>query len=999
MMRFGLILNRFFFLFLLILLWGSYAFTWAGSCTVDATQTYQYIRCVGASSAWSSVGNFGQALFAVDNINGHLGLSSLRTRIDPTAINGNTGAWNTELNNIIAAHAANPNVLFWSTEWSPPAEYKGNDNVDGGSASSTFLGSVSGAPNSADTGYAQYLTQYVQYCKSYTGVNLYSLSPQNEANFNPNYEACTWVAGQFAVFVPVLYNDFQSAGLSTKIMIPEPDNEYGMNLASTTMDNANTASMVGILCTHLYGENPLPLSSFGFTNVTNQEWWETEISGCPGSDANCNTDMNGGLEVASWAYMSFVNGDMNAFHYWWLQDLIVNNALDDKAYALGNFSKFIRPGYYRMGATDIPTAGVSVCAFKDTNNASPQTFVIVAINGNNAVVNQVFNLNGLTVSSITPWLTDASNGLVQQPSVAVSGNSFTYSMPVSSIVSFVGVNVSGPTPTPTITPTPVVATTWRINAGGPNYTDTSGNLWVADTNYTNGAAITMGGTISKTSNSTLYDTQRYGSSFSYTFHVPPGTYQVTLRFSETYSGDFSVGARVFNVAINGTTVLNNLDVYAQVGANTADNQILNNISPSGGVITIQFTGTNSPDTNAMVNAIQIIPQPPTPTPTATSTITLTPTRTPTATWTSTFTSSPTATATRTSTTTATPTFTRTPTAILTPTFTATSTPTLTITQTPTPSFTSTSTQTKTPTPTFTVTSTFTLTPTPTTTSTPTLTITQTSTPSFTSTATQTKTPTPTFTVTSTFTLTPTPTTTSTPTPVATSTALPVLNLSTQVSNSLTYPGGFETFILTLTVSGSAPNQVSLTDTIPSQTGFVQFGSGLASKGQLNGTQVKWNLGNLPTGTYTLAFTVQVNTTVPNGTSLINRSQITLPADVGGIFASSITVISNQLTPTPTSTPAFSGTISLPYPNPSGPGQVVHIQIQVHQPSTVDYRVFTTAFRMIFQASQNVNGLGILNWDLRDENGDPMPNGLYYLQVIVRNDAGTIQKIEKIIILN
>ena len=50
------------------------------------------------------------------------------------------------------------------------------------------------------------------------------------------------------------------------------------------------------------------------------------------------------------------------------------------------------------------------------------------------------------------------------------------------------------------------------------------------------------------------------------FTVPAGSYQVTLKFAETYftSGAAS-GQRVFNVAINGTTVLTNFDIKAAAG--------------------------------------------------------------------------------------------------------------------------------------------------------------------------------------------------------------------------------------------------------------------------------------------------------------------------------------------------------------------------------------------------------------------------------------------------
>ena len=547
--------------------------------------------------------------------------------------------------------------MLWATEWSPPAQYKANNNVNGGASNDTFLGASSGSPNSADTGLASYQVSFIQYAQSH-GAPLYALSIQNEPNFNPTYEACLWSAGQFAVYTQAFHSALQSAGLSTKIMLPEPDNTGGMNLASTAMDDSTIAPMIGIIGTHLYGSpNPAPLSSYGFTHVTNQEWWETEMSGN-------STDIPGALQEAGWIQNSLVNSNMNAFHYWWLTDLISNNAFTIKAYVLGNYSKFIRPGYYRMGATAAPTSGVTVSAFKNTNTSSPQTIVFVAINNNGSTTSQTFSLNGVNVTSVTPWVTDGSNNLVQKSAVAVSGNSFTYNLTGSSVTSFVAVNNGGssvPTATPTRTPTPIVSSTWRVNAGGPSYTDTLGNVWAADENYNGGSTVASGGTITGTNDSTLYDTQRYGT-FSYSFAVPAGSYQVTLKFAETYSGDFSTGTRVFNVSINGASVLSNQDIFAQAGSNAADDKTFSNISPSGGMITITFTGGTSSDANAVVEALQVLPMPSvtatfTPTPTRTSTASSTPTKTNTSvppTATATFTNTSTFTFTPTSTSTSTP---------------------------------------------------------------------------------------------------------------------------------------------------------------------------------------------------------------------------------------------------------------------------------------------------------------------------------------------------------
>jgi hypothetical protein len=52
----------------------------------------------------------------------------------------------------------------------------------------------------------------------------------------------------------------------------------------------------------------------------------------------------------------------------------------------------------------------------------------------------------------------------------------------------------------------------------------------------------------------------------WTFPVVPGEYRVNLYFSELYQGAFAVGARQFDVAIEGNLVLDNFDVFAQVGS-------------------------------------------------------------------------------------------------------------------------------------------------------------------------------------------------------------------------------------------------------------------------------------------------------------------------------------------------------------------------------------------------------------------------------------------------
>jgi len=173
---------------------------------------------------------------------------------------------------------------------------------------------------------------------------------------------------------------------------------------------------------------------------------------------------------------------------------------------------------------------------------------------------------------------------------------------------------------PTPTPIPGVSTTvWRVHAGGGAYTDSSGNVWAADTQFSGGYSYpnTIVSSVAGTSDPALYQTERYAdlyasNSFSYAFPVPSGNYQVTLKFVET---DFAgTGQRIFNVAVNGNQVLSNFDIDADAGGGgKADDKVFNNVSPSGGQILVQFNpgSADSPK----VNALQIIPQTLVPTPT------------------------------------------------------------------------------------------------------------------------------------------------------------------------------------------------------------------------------------------------------------------------------------------------------------------------------------------------------------------------------------------------
>jgi hypothetical protein len=112
----------------------------------------------------------------------------------------------------------------------------------------------------------------------------------------------------------------------------------------------------------------------------------------------------------------------------------------------------------------------------------------------------------------------------------------------------------------------------RVKCGGAAYTDSKGQAWSADKDSNGGLVSSVSGPVAGTTDPALFQDGRMpgdGGPLVYTFPVANGSYHANLYFAELYSGDAFVGGRVFNVKVEGTTVLQNFDIFATAGANKA----------------------------------------------------------------------------------------------------------------------------------------------------------------------------------------------------------------------------------------------------------------------------------------------------------------------------------------------------------------------------------------------------------------------------------------------
>ena len=106
-----------------------------------------------------------------------------------------------------------------------------------------------------------------------------------------------------------------------------------------------------------------------------------------------------------------------------------------RAYVLGNWSRFVRPGFVRVAATPESQQYLYLSAFHDPASGR---VVVVAVNQKYNDLQQEFTIAGGTVTELTPWLTAEGTNLQAQGAVSVVDGKFTAVLPARSVTTFVG---------------------------------------------------------------------------------------------------------------------------------------------------------------------------------------------------------------------------------------------------------------------------------------------------------------------------------------------------------------------------------------------------------------------------------------------------------------------------------------------------------------------------------------------------------------------------------
>ena len=395
-----------------------------GDITINPATKFQTMDGFGIADVWQSKNNSTQTLLTLlfDPTNG-IGLTLLRIGIDGTSgspkIMGD------------AAFVDGPAIVkfggkVWAAPWSPPASFKDNNNVNNGGHLLT---------NQYDA-WATVLAAFPAYYKQQSGVDLYALSPQNEPDFTASYQSCIFDKTQMNNFIKVLGPKLEGLNPPVHVLAAEPDvwnNLWnGDSYGTAIINDATVSPLVTVIATHDYGSNVNGTTRPAPPAGLKQRLWETEITYTSGAA------IGAGLDIARGIYSAVTTGGVNGWLYWWTQAFLDGGSATNppkRVYAMGNFSKFVRPGYVRVGVTGAPTT-VQIVAF---SNPADGTLSIIALNSGTTAQQVSFFVAGAGwPAMVTPYVTSASSNLAAGTVAPVTGARFSGSLAAQSVTTFVG---------------------------------------------------------------------------------------------------------------------------------------------------------------------------------------------------------------------------------------------------------------------------------------------------------------------------------------------------------------------------------------------------------------------------------------------------------------------------------------------------------------------------------------------------------------------------------
>jgi O-glycosyl hydrolase len=239
------------------------------------------------------------------------------------------------------------------------------------------------------------------------------------------------------------------------IMMPEFEN-FNINfneMIKPSLDNPESEKTITHIALHQYNgisDSSSRAGSREFPGITasGKHFWQTEVSGS-GSALPSGPGINNALFYARMIHWDMTLAQTNAFLYWWLWTnnpngdfpgaliKVDNNKIitSQRLYAMGQYSRFIRPGWQRIDCDVSPREGIYSSAYK---NPSTKEITIVIINETITNFSVILDLDGAEYDQLEIWRTSEKEKLKNIGKQKVSHNNAEIILAPMSITTFYG---------------------------------------------------------------------------------------------------------------------------------------------------------------------------------------------------------------------------------------------------------------------------------------------------------------------------------------------------------------------------------------------------------------------------------------------------------------------------------------------------------------------------------------------------------------------------------
>ncbi len=394
----------------------NFSVTYIASTVVNLDSVHQIIRGFGATNIlpWRPDMTASEIETAFGTGDGQLGFTILRLRVPPES-----NQWSANVATAKKAHDLG--ALIIASPWSPPASMKTNNNLVGGELR-----------EDAYDDFAAHLKSFADFMSA-NGVPIYAISVQNEPDVTVTYESCDWSPEQMLKFMRE-----NAHAVGTRVMAPESF-QFRRQMSDPILNDSLATANLDILAGHIYGDG---LARYPLAEEKGKEVWMTEHLSGEGSQAN---DWSWCMPVAK-EINDVMQAGMSAYVWWYIVRFYgpisdgtnssgAKGSATKKGYVMSQYSRFIRPGYYRVDSKNWPLTGIpSVTAYKDSSSSK---VVLVAVNTGSSPLDVAFRIQNDAVSSFSTYTTSATKNVVRGDDVDVIDNRFIFNVEASSITTFV----------------------------------------------------------------------------------------------------------------------------------------------------------------------------------------------------------------------------------------------------------------------------------------------------------------------------------------------------------------------------------------------------------------------------------------------------------------------------------------------------------------------------------------------------------------------------------